>query len=276
MKKTLSSPPRSQAGQAGQAGQVGRAGQVGLAPGSASAAARSRAARLVVVLAGLLALALTVAGCVPPGTGGPAGPGGTTPPGGSGGTATSLADCPTLRSSQRDPVGGKNCVRALQQALRDNGYSAQPVTGSFLDQTKANVADFQRQHGISPDGVVGPQTKAALLAGTPGTKPPTTKPPVTTLPVPKPVGPARLTTCGAIGNGLQCDVYGSGFAPSERVTVVATPDDGGGDGYCKGSADTQGEFLCHFVRLSAPGVTVTVRARGEQSGLTAVASYKIK
>jgi hypothetical protein len=82
--------------------------------------------------------------------------------------AGELRPCPELRIGQRDPVNGRNCVRALQVAVRANGYPAQAVTGNFLAQTKANVLDFQRRHDIRPiDGIVGPKTRAALLGDRP-------------------------------------------------------------------------------------------------------------
>uniref|UniRef100_UPI0021BEA812 peptidoglycan-binding domain-containing protein n=2 Tax=Frankia tisae TaxID=2950104 RepID=UPI0021BEA812 len=88
--------------------------------------------------------------------------------------ATSLANCPTLKPGQRDPVAGRNCVAALQRALRTHGYPSQPITGAYLDQTRTNVVDFQGRRGITPaSGTVGPQTRQALLGGptTPGTNP---------------------------------------------------------------------------------------------------------
>ncbi|HEX6754506.1 MAG TPA: peptidoglycan-binding domain-containing protein [Mycobacteriales bacterium] len=80
--------------------------------------------------------------------------------------AADLGDCPQLRRGQADPIGGRDCVRALQHALRENGYSGQQETGVFGPQTESNVRDYQRSHQISPvTGVVGPKTRAAL-AGT--------------------------------------------------------------------------------------------------------------
>ncbi len=101
--------------------------------GRQAAAARPRAVRLTTVPAGLIALSLTISACASPA---PAPqPAGGSSTSAAGGTAGSLAACPTLRPGQHDPVDGRDCVRALQQALRRNGYPAQPVTGSFLDRT---------------------------------------------------------------------------------------------------------------------------------------------
>lgn len=53
-------------------------------------------------------------------------------------------------------------VKAVQQALRDQGYTRQIVDGYDGDQTKANVKDYQRRVGLVPDGVAGPKTLKKL------------------------------------------------------------------------------------------------------------------
>src|SRR5436853_499811 len=52
-------------------------------------------------------------------------------------------------------------VRALQVALTHRGYHV-PATGKFGALTYAAVVRFQRAHGLTPDGIVGPGTVAAL------------------------------------------------------------------------------------------------------------------
>ncbi|WP_405149059.1 peptidoglycan-binding protein [Sphaerisporangium sp. NBC_01403] len=76
-----------------------------------------------------------------------------------------LSDCPPLRAGQADPIDGKDCVRMLQQKLRDSGYPGQQVDGKFGPLTKANVVAFQKAAGLRPDGVAGKQTLAALTRG---------------------------------------------------------------------------------------------------------------
>jgi peptidoglycan hydrolase-like protein with peptidoglycan-binding domain len=52
-------------------------------------------------------------------------------------------------------------VRALQEALREAGYDID-VDGDFGDATYAAVRDFQANNDLGVDGVVGPNTWAAL------------------------------------------------------------------------------------------------------------------
>jgi PKD repeat protein len=61
-------------------------------------------------------------------------------------------------------------VTALQQFLAAR-YGNQLVTGYFGAMTRANVVRFQVEQGLSPVGIVGPYTRAAL-ANCGGTTPP--------------------------------------------------------------------------------------------------------
>lgn len=52
--------------------------------------------------------------------------------------------------------------KAVQQALRDEGYTKQTVDGYYGDQTAANVRDYQRRVGLAQDGLAGPKTLKKL------------------------------------------------------------------------------------------------------------------
>jgi hypothetical protein len=58
----------------------------------------------------------------------------------------------------------KPAVADLQAALGALGFYSAPVDGVFGDGTAAAVASFQQSRGLVADGVVGPTTKAALVA----------------------------------------------------------------------------------------------------------------
>ncbi|MGF1674364.1 MAG: peptidoglycan-binding protein, partial [Rivularia sp. (in: cyanobacteria)] len=53
-------------------------------------------------------------------------------------------------------------VSKLQQDLKTLGFYNGPITGRFLQVTTDAVIRFQRQKGINPIGVVGPQTSQAI------------------------------------------------------------------------------------------------------------------
>lgn len=55
-------------------------------------------------------------------------------------------------------------VLELQKKLTSLGYFSGPLNGNFGPMTKAAVAAFQRAHGVSAVGYVGPSTRAMLNA----------------------------------------------------------------------------------------------------------------
>ncbi|MBD2437812.1 peptidoglycan-binding protein [Nostoc sp. FACHB-110] len=62
-----------------------------------------------------------------------------------------------LKKGEKSPQ-----VASLQQKLQAAGYFKQAVTGYYGPVTEAAVMKFQKAHGITPDGVVGTDTLAAL------------------------------------------------------------------------------------------------------------------
>src|SRR5688500_803718 len=57
-------------------------------------------------------------------------------------------------------------VRPAQNGLKQLGLLQGPADGIYGRGTERAVAQFQRQHGLTPDGVLGPRTLAALEAAT--------------------------------------------------------------------------------------------------------------
>lgn len=53
-------------------------------------------------------------------------------------------------------------VTDLQVQLRDLGYYSGPIDGDFGPSTEAAVLQFQQAQGLTPDGIVGPSTLAAI------------------------------------------------------------------------------------------------------------------
>jgi peptidoglycan hydrolase-like protein with peptidoglycan-binding domain len=69
--------------------------------------------------------------------------------------------------------GGSQRVREVQRRLWRLGYSPGPVDGLFGAQTRAAVQWFQVKHGLTPDGIAGPQTLSLLRERTVGAPAPT-------------------------------------------------------------------------------------------------------
>lgn len=56
-----------------------------------------------------------------------------------------------------------NAVKQLQRALSSLGYTLGTIDGVFGASTQSALIAFQTAHQLSPDGVLGPATRAALL-----------------------------------------------------------------------------------------------------------------
>ncbi|WP_308017614.1 C40 family peptidase [Alkalihalobacillus deserti] len=70
---------------------------------------------------------------------------------------------PSININQALRLGSRgSSVRALQSALNANGVNAGTADGVFGLQTQRAVREFQRNAGITVDGVAGPQTNRAL------------------------------------------------------------------------------------------------------------------
>ena len=55
-------------------------------------------------------------------------------------------------------------VRALQELLKKCGYDCGDIDGMFGSKTEAAVKNFQRDHGLTVDGIAGEKTQEALAA----------------------------------------------------------------------------------------------------------------
>src|SRR5438067_12472978 len=71
--------------------------------------------------------------------------------------ATTILPWPLVRRGDRD-----HPVPALQHLLRAHGYAI-AADGTFGSQTEAAVHGFQSSRGLTADGIVGPQTWAAIV-----------------------------------------------------------------------------------------------------------------
>jgi hypothetical protein len=56
-----------------------------------------------------------------------------------------------------------NAVKQLQRTLSSLGYTVGTIDGVFGASTQSALIAFQSAHQLSPDGVLGPATRAALL-----------------------------------------------------------------------------------------------------------------
>ena len=74
--------------------------------------------------------------------------------------AVAVPNSPTLKTGDNN-----NDVATLQTRLNELGYNCGEVDGVFGAKTRAAVIAFQKANNLSVDGVVGPQTWAALGTG---------------------------------------------------------------------------------------------------------------
>jgi peptidoglycan hydrolase-like protein with peptidoglycan-binding domain len=75
--------------------------------------------------------------------------------------ALSLATATNAQAAITQGASGL-LVTGLQERLKTLGYLAESPSGYFGDKTKEAVIKFQRDRGLTVDGVVGDQTEKAL------------------------------------------------------------------------------------------------------------------
>lgn len=62
----------------------------------------------------------------------------------------------------KEPNPAQNAAE-IQRALAQAGFNPGPIDGFLGNQTKNAIKAFQSANGLSPDGIVGPKTKAVLF-----------------------------------------------------------------------------------------------------------------
>jgi hypothetical protein len=75
---------------------------------------------------------------------------------------TQASPAPAAPTAPLKPGDTGASVKALQRALARLGFSAGAVDGQYGPSTTKAVTSFQRAHGLTADGVLGPKTLAAL------------------------------------------------------------------------------------------------------------------
>jgi peptidoglycan hydrolase-like protein with peptidoglycan-binding domain len=81
-------------------------------------------------------------------------------------STTTKATAPTTQATKSSAATDEN-VANLQNLLTDRGFYSGPITGFLGPRTKAAIISAQKAYGLTPDGVAGAQTIAALESGSP-------------------------------------------------------------------------------------------------------------
>lgn len=90
-----------------------------------------------------------------------------------------------------------NSVALLQTQLASLGFYQGSIDGEFGSQTEAAVIQFQTSQGLTPDGIVGPQTIAALDRAFNSASPIVTNP----VPLPEPIGQVPSAPVNSVQGG---------------------------------------------------------------------------
>ena len=104
------------------------------------------------------------------------------------------------------PTPDTTSIRAIQQRLADLGYYTGTVDGLSGPGTKKAITLFQKQHGLTADGIYGPATAAVLFSDEAH--------PVLTTPTPDP-----NTIPGLTANGYPILVNDDNYIPDSYETV---------------------------------------------------------
>ena len=74
----------------------------------------------------------------------------------------------SVRANVQKPQYDFGTVEGKQQALKDLGFYAGAVDGSWGPQSRGALIRFQEKHGLVPDGIWGPKTEVAMLGAVQG------------------------------------------------------------------------------------------------------------
>jgi lysozyme len=160
--------------------------------------------------------------------------------------AATIATGPTLQQGSSGQA-----VTDLQNALAAAGFSPGPADGQFGPNTKAAVVAFQNANGLTPDGIVGPLTRAALAAALSGSPASSSSPAPASAPA-APAAPAPATLGYAsdiaplLTNCAQCHSSGSGrtdLTNYQGVLSVCSPGSSSSSQIIKKLNGSMGQYL---------------------------------
>jgi peptidoglycan hydrolase-like protein with peptidoglycan-binding domain len=99
----------------------------------------------------------------------------------------------------QEGAGGPE-VRRLQELLTGMGYNTGGIDGIWGPRTTEAVKTFQSRAGLTPDGIAGPLTWAAIKGETPAPAPATAPAPAPAIPFPSlPLSVWALGAVAAVG-----------------------------------------------------------------------------
>ncbi|MFM7888433.1 MAG: peptidoglycan-binding protein, partial [Pseudanabaena sp.] len=81
-------------------------------------------------------------------------------------SATKITSQATTQTAKASTATDEN-VANLQNLLTDRGFYSGPITGFLGPRTKTAIIAAQKAYGLTPDGIAGSQTVAALESGSP-------------------------------------------------------------------------------------------------------------